>query len=209
MCVARQGATVDIELGPTTATDAHFPFSRFFGLWLLHEPAVTLVVDRDGKTLWRSEKSPGGPIAGEVSFDELMALTDVETPDEKLIRPPSAAERQQLRERKRALVQRFVNAVSYVDVQSWRPMLCEARAGHYLEPAVRGGTRWKEAWQALQDAHERAIDYDADGNVKQDDSVLPRATLRIEATSDRWTEHLSPGMGWDVYAFDSDAGMLL
>jgi hypothetical protein len=209
LCVARDGATVDIELAPTTATSAHFPFSRFFGLWLLHEAASTIIIDKGGQPLWRSSQKPGGTIAREVSDDEFFALTGAELPDELLLHPPSPAERQALRERKRGLVERFVTAVSYSNVKNWRPMLCEAREGRYFEPLSRGAARPHEAFQALQNALESAIEYDENEEVQVDEDALPKATLRVEATDERWTEHLAPGMGWDVYVFDDDAGELL
>jgi hypothetical protein len=192
---------VDIELVPTTAGFPHFPFSRFFGLWLLHESATTLVM-LHGQPLWRTPESSGGPIAREVSDDELLELTDVETPDEKLLRPPTPEKRRVLRERKEALVERFVRRVSYADVRNWSPMLCEARGGRYFEPAPRTSPRRSEAIDALDAAYARADELG-------DDRALPSATLRIEATDVRWTSHLEPGLEWDVYAFDSDAGDLL
>jgi hypothetical protein len=209
LCVARKGAIVDLEISPSTATDAHFPFSRFFGLWLLHEAASTLVLNKAGEPLWRSQERSGGPIAGEVSFDELMQLTDVETPDEQLMHPPSPAERQALRARKRGLVERFVNVVSYADVKNWQPMLAKRDGDRYLEPVERKAPRFGEACQSLQQAFESALSYGDDDEMLVNESALPRATLRIEATSDRWTQHLEPGMGWGVYAFDGDAGFLL
>jgi hypothetical protein len=109
---------VDIELAPTKATDAHFPFSPFFGLWLLHEASVTLVL-QNGQPLWRSPEKPGGPIAREVSSDELAEVTDVETPDAQLVRLPTAAERRVLRERKRALVEPptgFLELLTWIDI---------------------------------------------------------------------------------------------
>lgn len=195
-CIAREGSAVDIELSPTTACGAHFPLSRFFGLALLYEAATT-IVDYNGRVLWRSTQ-PGGPIADEVTFDELMDLTSTDTPDEQLIRPPSPEQRRALRERKQSLIDRFVAQVSYVRVKDWRPMLCEPRQGSYREGVTRDAQRWIEATQALQNVFDRAPEDNP-----------PTATLRIESTDFKWVCHLEPAMSWDVYAFDDDASLLL
>jgi hypothetical protein len=195
-CVARDRFAVDIELAPTTACGPHFPLSRFFGLFLLHEAATT-IVSYEGRVLWRGRK-PEGLIADELSFDELMDLTGVDTPDEQLVQPRPPALRRAMRERKQSLVDRFVARVSYVAVKGWRPMLCAADAGHYRDGVARGGERFRAADAALDDAFDRAPEDDP-----------PTATLRIEATDIKWMCHLEPGMSWAVYAFDDDAALLL
>jgi hypothetical protein len=200
-CVARDGATVDIELVSTTACGAHFPFSRFFALSLLYESATT-IVDQRGSPLWWSEEAPGGPIGRELNFDELMELTDVETPDEQLISPPTPEQRKVLRQRKQALCDRLVVGVSYGDLKNWRPLLCQARGDRYFDPATSRDAWSRGANDALQETFDRAIE-------RGDDGALPAATLRVEATDVRWTAHLEVGMGWDVYAFDNDAGLLV
>jgi hypothetical protein len=200
-CVARDGATLDIELVSTTACGAHFPFSRFFALSLLYESATTMV-DQRGSPLWWSGEAPGGPIGRELNFDQLMDLTDVETPDEQLARPPTPEQRRVLRERKRALCDRFVVGVSYGDLKHWRPLVCQARAGRFFDPARRGDARMQEASEALHAAFDGAWE-------RGDESALPAATLRVEVTDPRWIAHLEVGMGWDVYVFDNDAGLLV
>lgn len=197
-CAKRDATSVDVQLTPTPASGAQFPFSRFFGLWLLHE-AATSVVYRGGKPLWRSA-APAGALAGALDHAELAELTDTETPDERLIRPPSPAERRALQQRKRELVDRFITRVSYGDVRHWEPMICELDdvAGRYLEPATRAMPRCREAAEILQRIFDRAPERE-----------LPTATLRIEVTDARWIAHLEPGMAWDVYVYDSDAGELV
>jgi len=205
-CVGRDGARVDIELVPTTACGAHFPFSRFFGLSLLYESATSPIRCDRGTPVWRSQDAPGGPIAGEVAFDELIELTDVETPDEMLIRPPTLEMRRAQRERKHSLVERFVAGVSYCEVRHWRPLICRARSGRYFEAADRAAAGLREAQEALQDAFDRAP-ADEDGCPLE--GAGPSANLRIEATDFKWVSHLETGMSWDVYVFDNDAGLLV
>ena len=195
-CVARAGSAVDIELLPTTACGAHFPFSRFYGLALLYEAATT-IVHYQGRTLWRGVE-PAGSIAGELTFDELMELTSTNTPDEQLVRPPSPELRRALQERKRSVVDRFITAVSYVRVEGWRPIVCEPRLGRYTEGADGSHERFRQAEQALQDAFDHAPEDDP-----------PTATLRVEATDLKWMSHIEPGMSWGVHCFDYDAALLL
>jgi hypothetical protein len=197
-CGARRGKSVDIELVPTEASGAHFPFSRFYGLWLVYEAANGIVEHRGG-TLWRAG-DPAGALGRELSHEDFQDLTDTETPDDQLLRPPSPAERRALQQRKRELVDRFVTSVSYGDVRNWAPLLCEPAdgSGRYLDPATSGTPRLREANAALQAIFDRASE-----------SKRPQATLRVEVTDPRWIEHLEPGMGWDVYVFDSDAGELI
>jgi hypothetical protein len=38
-CAKRDATSVDVQLTPTPASGAQFPFSRFFGLWLLDDVA--------------------------------------------------------------------------------------------------------------------------------------------------------------------------
>lgn len=196
-CVARDGATVDIELIPTTASWAHFPFSNFFALKVLHEAATTMVMYR-GTPLWRLVDNPGGPIGHEVSFDELMDLAFADTPDEQLVRPPTPEQRQALRERKRSLVDRFIAEVIYVAVDHWQPSLCPLESGAYRRPVAASDARRRESERKLQAIFDSA-----------DESQRPSATLRIETTAAKWVSHLDVGMDWDVYAFDDGAGLLI
>jgi hypothetical protein len=196
-CVARDGASVDLELTPTEAAGACFPFSKFFALALLYEAASTLVMFQ-GKPLWRSSESPGGPIGTEFSFHDLFDLTDVDTPDEKLLRPPTREQRAALRERKHSLVERFITDVSYVAVKYWQPLLCPLESGGYRRPIALDHARRIEAELTLQDVFDNA-----------DESARPSATLRIETTGAKWVSHLDVGMDWDVVMFDNDAGVLV
>ena len=64
--------------------------------------------------------------------------------------------------------------------------------------------------------HEAVVE-EAEARAAGDDRVLfelheqhlPHATIRIEATEERWVEHVRRGMFWDVYVFDDGAGLLL
>ena len=60
-CVRREGRVVDVEIGPTTATGVHFPFSPTFALGLLLETTELV--------------RPRPPLANVITFDEMIALS--------------------------------------------------------------------------------------------------------------------------------------
>lgn len=102
-CVARAGATVEIELAPTTAGIADFPLSPFFALALLHECATTIVYRAPGD-VWRWGGAPS-PLGAAVSEEEILDLSS-ERGDHV---------------RKRVLVGAFIGSAAYVRADHWTP----------------------------------------------------------------------------------------
>jgi hypothetical protein len=181
MCVARDQQSVDLEIGPTTATDVHFPVSDFFGLALLFEAAETIIYRAPGQP-WPAR--PAAPIAKAITFDEIMALSEIDKPDVA----------------KSATTAKFVTRAAYVSTRNFTPTLwTRDSSGTYRDPRTHDGKHRRDASQLLQRAYEA---------VHFDDARAPHATLRIEVAQPMWCSHLRVGMIWDVYAFDYAASML-
>ena len=176
-CVARAHDTVDIELGPTPACGVHFPFTRLFGLGLIHEAAAGIVYSRPGVVWKRGHRAE---LAGALRAEKLIDLAG---------KPPSDPER-------RRIVATYVEAVCYVGTRNWSPYICQPSSGGSFEtptdlshPGPRG------ALAVLQGQYDEAA-------KNESSERYPYATIRVRATEARWLDHLQTGMLWDVYAFD-------
>lgn len=181
-CVARDLRSVDIEIGPTTATDAHFPVSDFFGLALLFEAADSIIYRTPGVP-WPDR--PRAPITKAITFDEIVDLA--------AIGKPNAA--------KAATTAKFVSRAAYVSTRNFTPTLWTRKAnGSYRNPKTHDDDQEREAGRLLQRAY-KAVHFD--------EARAPHATLRIDVAQPAWCSHLRVGMMWDVYAFDDAAAMLV
>lgn len=127
LCVRRDGKIVDIEIGPTTATDVHFPVSPTFGLALLHESAA-----------W--SRRTRAPLASVITFEEMIELSSISEPNET----------------KEALVATFVVSARYVATRNWTPALWRRGAdGSFIDPGIaRTDPRAIAASRALDDAYD-------------------------------------------------------
>src|SRR5262249_52591861 len=77
-CVARDLRSVDLEIGPTTATSVHFPVSELFGLSLLHEASETILYRAPGQ-MWGAR--PAAPIASALGFDDIDRMACIDRRD--------------------------------------------------------------------------------------------------------------------------------
>lgn len=91
---------------------------------------------------------------------------------------------------RRALAARYIRDVGYVSARGWTP------STPLTDGLYRGAVPAPES-RAQMDHLESLVRA----------GTTPAATLRIEVTEPRWCSHLEPGMSWDVYAFDDDAGL--
>ncbi len=105
-CVARAGASVEIELAPTAACGAHFPLSRFFALGLLHECALAIVYSSPGAIAhWPDDRRTPLARALGTMTDDIVDL---------MCKPATDPH-------KRVVTETFIAMAEYVRSRNWTP----------------------------------------------------------------------------------------